>query len=50
MFFWEIDKYVDVRLVDGGLDIWASYGFLLCAWIVFSAGVRLYVRIKRREG
>ncbi|QDP56782.1 MAG: hypothetical protein Unbinned400contig1000_1 [Prokaryotic dsDNA virus sp.] len=51
MFFWDkVEKYVDIDLIDGGIDIWASYGFVLCSWILFTTGVRVYVRMKRREG
>tara|TARA_B100001123_G_C15050911_1_gene923572 strand:- start:511 stop:669 length:159 start_codon:yes stop_codon:yes gene_type:complete len=45
----KVDKYIDIQLIDGGFDLWVSYGFTLCAWILFTCGVRVYVAMKTRS-
>ena len=37
---------VSISLVKGGVDVWASYGFLLGSWIAYSIVSRLYARFK----
>ena len=44
-----VQEYVTIRLVNGGVDLWVSYGFLLCSWIVFTIGMRLHVKLKTKS-
>jgi len=48
--FWDkVEQYVSLSLVDGGVDLWISYGFLLCAWLLSSIGLKLYVKLKSKK-
>ena len=49
-FFDPLAKYVEIDLVEGGIDCYFGYGFLLCAWILFHYGVRVFVAMKTKRG
>ena len=48
--FWsQIEKIFNVDFVSGGVDVYASYGFILCSWILFNAGMRIYIKLSKKK-